>query len=67
MHGKVIVVTGARGALGKVVVETALARGARVAGIAVSDRRRRPPPGQHHEPGVQMFCIYLSVDTDVQI
>lgn len=33
MHGKVIVVTGARGALGKVVVEMALARGARVAGI----------------------------------
>ena len=33
MQGKVIVVTGALGALGKVVVETALARGARVAGI----------------------------------
>lgn len=33
MHGKVIVVTGAQGALGKVVVEMALARGARVAGI----------------------------------
>ena len=33
MDGKVIVVTGALGALGKVVVETALARGARVAGI----------------------------------
>src|SRR4051812_5028709 len=33
MKGKVIVVTGALGALGKVVVETALARGARVAGV----------------------------------
>jgi NAD(P)-dependent dehydrogenase (short-subunit alcohol dehydrogenase family) len=33
MDGKVIVVTGASGALGKVVVEAALARGARVAGI----------------------------------
>lgn len=33
MNGKVIVVTGASGALGKVVAETASARGARVAGI----------------------------------
>ena len=33
MDGKVIVVTGASGALGKVVAETATARGARVAGI----------------------------------
>ena len=33
MDGKVIVVTGALGALGKVVAEQALARGARVAGI----------------------------------
>ncbi|MCP3469569.1 SDR family oxidoreductase [Bradyrhizobium sp. CCGUVB1N3] len=33
MQGKVIVVTGALGALGQVVAETALARGARVAGI----------------------------------
>ena len=33
MDGKVIVVTGASGALGRVVVETALARGARVAGL----------------------------------
>src|SRR4030081_702268 len=33
MHGKVIVVTGALGALGKVVAEVALARGARVAGV----------------------------------
>ena len=33
MDGKVIVVTGASGALGKVVAETALAHGARVAGL----------------------------------
>jgi NAD(P)-dependent dehydrogenase (short-subunit alcohol dehydrogenase family) len=33
MHKKIIVVTGASGALGKVVTEAALARGARVAGI----------------------------------
>jgi NAD(P)-dependent dehydrogenase (short-subunit alcohol dehydrogenase family) len=33
MNGKVVVVTGASGALGRVVAETALARGARVAGI----------------------------------
>jgi NAD(P)-dependent dehydrogenase (short-subunit alcohol dehydrogenase family) len=33
MDGKVIVITGALGALGKVVAETALARGARVAGV----------------------------------
>ncbi|MFK4507939.1 SDR family oxidoreductase [Bradyrhizobium daqingense] len=33
MQGKVLVVTGARGALGKVVVEIAKSRGARVAGI----------------------------------
>jgi NAD(P)-dependent dehydrogenase (short-subunit alcohol dehydrogenase family) len=33
MNGKIIVVTGASGALGKVVAEVALARGARVAGL----------------------------------
>jgi 3-oxoacyl-[acyl-carrier protein] reductase len=33
MDGKVVIVTGASGALGRVVVETALARGARVAGL----------------------------------
>jgi NAD(P)-dependent dehydrogenase (short-subunit alcohol dehydrogenase family) len=33
MHGKVVVVTGASGALGKVVAAAALARGARVAGV----------------------------------
>jgi 3-oxoacyl-[acyl-carrier protein] reductase len=33
MDGKVIVITGASGALGKVVAEAALARGARIAGV----------------------------------
>jgi NAD(P)-dependent dehydrogenase (short-subunit alcohol dehydrogenase family) len=33
MDGKVVIVTGASGALGKVVVDQALARGARVAGL----------------------------------
>jgi len=33
MNGKVLVITGALGALGKVVTETALSRGARVAGV----------------------------------
>ena len=33
MNGKVIVITGALGALGQVVAKEALARGARVAGI----------------------------------
>jgi NAD(P)-dependent dehydrogenase (short-subunit alcohol dehydrogenase family) len=33
MDGKVVVVTGALGALGRVVAEEALARGARVAGV----------------------------------
>jgi NAD(P)-dependent dehydrogenase (short-subunit alcohol dehydrogenase family) len=33
MQGKIILITGASGALGKVVAETALARGARVAGV----------------------------------
>src|SRR3954470_3981571 len=33
MDGKVIVITGASGALGQVVLETAVTRGARVAGV----------------------------------
>ena len=33
MDGKVIIVTGALGALGRVVTDEALARGARVAGV----------------------------------
>src|SRR5215470_11105580 len=33
MDGKVVIITGALGALGRVVAETALTRGARVAGV----------------------------------
>jgi len=47
MNGKVIVVTGALGALGKVVVETALARGARVAAV---DYAAAPSPATHAAP-----------------
>jgi NAD(P)-dependent dehydrogenase (short-subunit alcohol dehydrogenase family) len=44
MNGKVVLVTGALGALGKVVAEAALARGARVAGVdhAASQVPARP-------------------------
>jgi 3-oxoacyl-[acyl-carrier protein] reductase len=39
MHGKVVVVTGASGALGRVVAATALALGARVAGVDYAKSR----------------------------
>ena len=46
MDGKVIVVTGALGALGKVVAEEALARGARIAAWITHRRKsRRRQPG----------------------
>jgi len=58
MDGKVIVITGALGALGSVVADEALARGARIASVdhaptqvpATPDRRRpkRPSMPQHH-------------------
>jgi NAD(P)-dependent dehydrogenase (short-subunit alcohol dehydrogenase family) len=41
MNGKVFVVTGASGALGKVVAETALERGARVAGVDFAQAQTR--------------------------
>jgi NAD(P)-dependent dehydrogenase (short-subunit alcohol dehydrogenase family) len=41
-HDKVIIVTGASGALGKIVAETALARGARVAGIDYAPATDQP-------------------------
>ncbi|WP_027523924.1 SDR family oxidoreductase [Bradyrhizobium sp. Ec3.3] len=50
MQGKVIVVTGALGALGQVVAGTALARGARVAGIDYAPSRA-PATAQHIELG----------------
>jgi NAD(P)-dependent dehydrogenase (short-subunit alcohol dehydrogenase family) len=42
MKGKVVVITGALGALGKVVAEEALSRGARVAGIDHAAPQRAP-------------------------
>jgi NAD(P)-dependent dehydrogenase (short-subunit alcohol dehydrogenase family) len=50
MNGKVIVVTGASGALGRVVAETALARGARVAGVDHA-ASQTPPTGDRIELG----------------
>ena len=44
LQEKVIVVTGASGALGKVVVETALARGARVAAVDYAAAHTAPTP-----------------------
>jgi NAD(P)-dependent dehydrogenase (short-subunit alcohol dehydrogenase family) len=44
LQGKVVVVTGASGALGKVVVEIALARGARVAAIDYAAAQAVPMP-----------------------
>jgi len=46
MDGKVVVVTGALGALGKVVAEQALARGARVAGIDHAPSQERATPNR---------------------
>jgi NAD(P)-dependent dehydrogenase (short-subunit alcohol dehydrogenase family) len=45
MDGKVVVITGALGALGRVVVDEALARGARIASVSIM-RRRKPRPRQ---------------------
>jgi NAD(P)-dependent dehydrogenase (short-subunit alcohol dehydrogenase family) len=46
MDGKVVVITGASGALGKVVAEQALARGARVAGIDHAPSQARAMPNR---------------------
>ena len=46
MDGKVVVVTGALGALGKVVAEQALARGARVAGIDHASSQAQAMPNR---------------------
>jgi NAD(P)-dependent dehydrogenase (short-subunit alcohol dehydrogenase family) len=54
MDGKVIVVTGASGALGKVVVEAALARGARVAGIDHVPTQVAATPGRLELGGVDL-------------
>jgi 3-oxoacyl-[acyl-carrier protein] reductase len=54
MDGKVIVVTGASGALGKVVVEVALARGARVAGVDYGASQTAATPDRIEFGGVDL-------------
>jgi NAD(P)-dependent dehydrogenase (short-subunit alcohol dehydrogenase family) len=54
MHGKVIVVTGASGALGKVVAEVALARGARVAGVDYGTSQVAATPDRIEFGGVDL-------------
>jgi NAD(P)-dependent dehydrogenase (short-subunit alcohol dehydrogenase family) len=54
MNGKILVVTGALGALGRVVAETALARGARVAGIDHAPSKLAPSPSRIEFGGVDL-------------
>jgi len=54
MDGKVIVVTGASGALGKVVAEVALARGARVAGVDFGTSQIATTPDRIEFGGVDL-------------
>ncbi len=54
MDGKVIVVTGASGALGKVVAEVALARGARVAGVDYGTSQAAATPDRIEFGGVDL-------------
>ncbi len=54
MHGKVIVVTGALGALGRVVAETALARGACVAGVDHAPSSAAPTANRIELGGVDL-------------
>lgn len=54
MHGKVILVTGASGALGKVVAEAALARGGRVAGVDHAKSQIAETPDRMELGGVDL-------------
>src|SRR3984885_3128081 len=54
MKGKIVVVTGASGALGKVVVASALARGARVAAIDPAASAVKPTPDRIELGGVDL-------------
>ena len=54
MDGKVVVVTGASGALGKVVAEVALARGARVAGVDYGASQIASTPNRIELGGVDL-------------
>src|SRR5258708_33843932 len=57
MDGKVIVVTGASGALGKVVAEVALARGARVAGVDYGASQVAATPARIELRGVDLSAV----------
>lgn len=54
MNGKVLIITGALGALGRVVAATALARGARVAGIDHVPSTTEPTPNRIELGGVDL-------------
>ena len=54
MNGKVVVITGALGALGKVVTEEALARGARVAAVDHAPSQIPPAPDRIEFGGVDL-------------
>ena len=54
MEGKIVVVTGASGALGKVVVSSALAKGARVAGIDHAASTMKATPERIEFGGVDL-------------
>ncbi|MEA2887321.1 MAG: hypothetical protein QOD11_1681 [Bradyrhizobium sp.] len=54
MHEKVVVVTGASGALGKIVAEAALARGARVAGVDYAKSQTAEAPDRMELGGVDL-------------
>ncbi len=54
MKGKVIVITGARGALGRVVAETARTRGARIAAIDHAPSQKQATPDQIEISGVDL-------------
>ena len=54
MHGKVVLVTGASGALGKVVAQAALARGARVAGVDHAKSQVAETPDRMELGGVDL-------------
>jgi NAD(P)-dependent dehydrogenase (short-subunit alcohol dehydrogenase family) len=54
MNGKIVVVTGASGALGRVVAEVALARGARVAGVDYEASQMAATPSRIELGGVDL-------------
>jgi NAD(P)-dependent dehydrogenase (short-subunit alcohol dehydrogenase family) len=54
MNGKIIIVTGALGALGKVVAEQAMSRGAKLVGIDHSPSQASPTPNRIEIGGVDL-------------